>query len=337
MGGGGGGDAPGESDNERTSSSSSAENNARHSRPAAGYWERVANVARLLDIRLALVTKHAALDALEEIKTLERDPSADQEELCRLRRIRDAAVHPQSEQPIAMPLRLSMIVPVNLALDGLMLSARTPIQVALAQWTNQSYNALHYYANRNTSNSESMSQRAAAYVLATSGSVGVALKLRSLGKAAVASNRRGGRVLGLLAPFFAVASADVINLSIMRKNEFLQGIKVYDADRGELVGSSQRAGVLATGACIVARVAAAFPILAGTPVIMAVLDRKQVFAKIPRARTPFMLGTIGVMIQCAVPLTFGVFEREMQVDVSRLEPCLESKCPSGRVVFNKGL
>ncbi len=48
-----------------------------------------------------------------------------------------------------LPLRLSFIVPCNLVLDTLMMSARGSAQVVAAQTLNQTYNALHYRANRN--------------------------------------------------------------------------------------------------------------------------------------------------------------------------------------------
>jgi len=212
-------------------------------------------------------------------------------------------------------------------MDGLMLGARTPAQVITAQWINQSYNALHYHANRNTTNEESIMQRASAYLAATSGSVWIAYRLKQ------ATSPR----LRLLAPFLAVACADILNLSIMRKSEFLSGVHVYDADTEKLIGTSQRAGMLATSSCIVARVAAAFPILAGTPAIMLALERNTSFLKsYPRARFPVMLGTVGLMIQLAVPVTFGVFRQDMMVSTSLLEPTI-AESGAHKVFFNRGL
>jgi hypothetical protein len=52
-------------------------------------------------------------------------------------------------EKVFLPLRLSFIVPCNLMLDTLMMSARGSAQVVAAQTLNQTYNALHYRANRN--------------------------------------------------------------------------------------------------------------------------------------------------------------------------------------------
>ena len=97
-----------------------------------------------------------------------------------------------------MPLRLSFIVPCNLVLDTLMMSgappavhaliffpplshiqpplhpARGTMQVVGAQWLNQTYNALHYRANRNASNEEEGWEVAQAYCGATASSVAAA-------------------------------------------------------------------------------------------------------------------------------------------------------------------
>lgn len=79
----------------------------------------------------------------------------------------------------------------------------------------------------------------------------------------------GGRagVARRLVPFCAVAAADVLNLGITRRDEVLQGIKVFDANGDEL-GRSRDAGRRAVGACIAGRVMAAAPVLVVPPLIM---------------------------------------------------------------------
>lgn len=301
----------------------------------------------MLDVRQAAVTQREALAALDEVRRLEalRGSLAavggslaapDAERLERLTRVRNAAVHPQTQEVIATPLRLSMVVPANMCLDAIMLSARSPAASVAAMWLNQTYNALHYYANRNTSNPQTPTQRAAAYGAATASSAAVALYV---GGGGVPALRR-------FAPFCAVAAADVFNLAIMRKSEFVDGVDVFDAsptasplasDEAKIkVGVSQRAGLLATGSCIVARVAAAFPILVGTPLLMdALASKTSLFARAPWLRTPVLVATVGVMIQLAVPVTFGLFRQNMVVPTSWLEPRLRARAT--HVSFNKGL
>jgi hypothetical protein len=70
-----------------------------------------------------------------------------------------------------------------------------------------------------------------------------------------------------LVPFGAVAAADVLNLGITRRDEFLEGIKVFDS-HGDEVGQSRLAGARGVSACIAGRIAAAAPILVIPPLVM---------------------------------------------------------------------
>lgn len=221
-------------------------------------------------------------------------------------------------QPIVLPLRLSFVVPANMTLDLLMLSARTLRGTVAAQWANQTYNALHYYANRNATNTDTTAQRAAAYVAATGSSVGTALWLQRMADRAPAASA-WAPVLRRLAPFAAVAAADLLNLSIMRKNEFLEGVHVYD-EGGEVVGRSKRAGMLAVSACILGRIGAAAPVLVIPPLLMMRLERQAWLQRRPWLRMPLLLGLVGCAIQVAVPLVFGVFRQSAWVRSTWLEP-----------------
>mmetsp|Transcript_34614 Transcript_34614/g.55322 ORF Transcript_34614/g.55322 Transcript_34614/m.55322 type:complete len:279 (-) Transcript_34614:602-1438(-) len=274
-----------------------------------GYWTRVRRIFYMLDARQAFISEADARRAVERIGNGENDED--------LIRIRNSSIHPQTGELIFMPLRPSFIVISNVAVDTVMLLAKGHVGILFGQWLNQTYNGLHYYANRNTSNEDSLGQRLLAYVCATIGSVSVALYF-------------GGQ----FGPFFAVAAADVVNISITRKSEYIQGIQVFDVETGECMGRSRRAGLMATGSCIVARVAAAAPILAGTPLVTRAINRQTgIFTRFPWTRVPVTALTVGLMIQLAVPLTFGIFRQNMVVSTAYLEPSVKGKY----VRFNKGL
>ena len=135
----------------------------------------------MMDLRTAFVTDSQVDDAVKVLKSREVSDSAiSPEKLERARKIKDAVIHPDTGEKIFLPLRLSFIIPCNLVLDTLMLSARGLTQTVGAQWLNQTYNCLHYYANRNASNEESMRKIFEAYVGATASSVGAAVGLHSL-------------------------------------------------------------------------------------------------------------------------------------------------------------
>lgn len=142
------------------------------------YWARVQRIFNMMDIRTAFVTDAQVDEALQLLKAPEASTSSEQLETAR--KIKDAVVHPDTGEKIFLPLRLSFIIPCNLVCDTLMLSARGLKQNVAAQWLNQTYNCLHYYANRNASNGESVRKIFEAYVGATASSVGAAVGLHSL-------------------------------------------------------------------------------------------------------------------------------------------------------------
>lgn len=242
---------------------------------------------------------------------------------------------------MVLPLRVSMIVPMNVVMDGAMLLANSTRTTIFAQWLNQTYNALHYYANRNASNEDTATQRVVAYVGATSSSIAASLGIRRA--AARMQNAALAPVLARLGPFGAVAAADLLNLAVMRQSEYLKGVHVYD-ENGDWVGKSRRCGALAVASCIAGRIFAAAPILILPPLAIRRLEtRSTLLAKRPWLRAPLLLGLVGCAIQFSVPLTFGLFRQTAQIDAKYLEPEIASATRSRdgqrvRVVtYNKGI
>ncbi|KDO27049.1 hypothetical protein SPRG_07760 [Saprolegnia parasitica CBS 223.65] len=303
----------------------------------ATYRQRVMKTWDMLDVRCAFASAEAVDAARRLVEDTRRcgaptNEAAYQEAL----KLTRAVLHPDTGAPVVLPLRVSMIVPMNLGLDCGMILASTARSTVFWQWLNQTYNALHYYANRNATNEDTTNQRIAAYLAATASSVGASLGVRSWAKA------KGHPVLLRMAPFAAVAAADVLNLAVMRQSEFLRGVNVYNED-GDWIGTSKRAGLFAVAACIGGRIFAAAPILILPPLTMRALETKVDFwARRPRLRLPTTLAMVAVAIQCAVPLTFGLFRQSAQVSVGYLEPELQNKHrlsgePVRVATYNKGL
>eukprot|EP00002_Diphylleia_rotans_P029200 TRINITY_DN5934_c0_g1_i1.p1 TRINITY_DN5934_c0_g1~~TRINITY_DN5934_c0_g1_i1.p1 ORF type:complete len:315 (+),score=66.37 TRINITY_DN5934_c0_g1_i1:51-995(+) len=309
------------------------------------YWARVQRMWNIIDFRTIFVSDSQLQNALKTIETAKREKaersasSVSPSDLAQAHRIKEAVVHPDTGHKILLPLRASFIIPANMVLDAAMLSARTLPTTIAAQWLNQTYNAMHYWANRNASNSEPVSRVVQSYVGAVISSVSAAVGLNYF---ADKSATKWSPILVKSAPFFAVAAADIVNLGCMRQNEFLQGINVYD-DHGDLVGKSKTAGYLAVGACIGGRIAAAAPILLIPPFLMDRLEQKGGWIhNYPRLKTPVLLGMVGAAIAICVPLTFGIFRQTAWVHVSHLEPELQGRKdkegnPVEKVWYNKGL
>jgi len=138
-------------------------------------------------------------------------------------------------------------------------------------------------------------------------------------------------------PFAAVAAADVLNLGLMRRSEWTDGIVVRDA-QGVPLGQSATAGALAVGACICGRIGAAAPILTLPPLLMHRLEGHFPSLRArPVLGTGILMGAVAVLIQASVPLTFGVFKQTASVPGQWLEPEIAARAPGQRVWYNKGI
>ena len=74
----------------------------------------------------------------------------------------------------------------------------------------------------------------------------------------------------------------MLNVGLMRRREYTHGI-VVRSEKGEELGTSCTAGVLAVSACIAGRVAAAAPILTVPPLVRA---RPHAVRHLMRTRCP---------------------------------------------------
>lgn len=299
------------------------------------YADRVRSIFRMMDIRHAMVSPQQIEDAVATVQRCRRTPlpsQCDPDAVARAQELVDATVHPDTGKPIFMPLRLSFIVPANMCLDALMVTALSPVAIVASQTLNQVYNALHYEAQRNATNDDttSLTQRGLAFAGAVGGSVTAALKLSAFARRAPAG-AWWALPLKAATPFLAVATADVLNVGTMRCNEYIQGINVYHPQSGELVGKSQRAGALAVASCVFARVTAAAPVLLTSGLASRVMENRGVPL---RFRLPVVLTLLGVAIQFAVPVTFAVFSQRATVPTAWLEPHVRSV---PYVEYNKGL
>lgn len=276
---------------------------------SSSYWERVRHTAALVS-PLNLVSPHPHL-------------------------------HPETKQAIPLPLTLSAIVPANTVLDFLMIRAQQyphPAPAVAAATLNQLYNAAHYRANRNGSSTTKASNLAAAYGAAVVGSVGVVLSLSR----AVDALLPAPHPLRLLArrcvPYFGVAAADALNLSVMRRDEYTgEGVAVRHAD-GRPAGRSRLAGRRAVAESVAGRVAAAAPILLLPPLLLARLERREWFRARPRLHTPVLVGAVAVLLQLTVPLTLSIFRPVSSLRAGSLERASFGHLPPDeRLFFYKGV
>ena len=98
-------------------------------------------IAHMLDVRTAFESEASIQQAKALLKQHAQQQQAapvESPEVARARRLVAATVHPDTGD-IVRPaaLRLSCLVPANMTVDALMLSARTIPTIVGAQWINQ--------------------------------------------------------------------------------------------------------------------------------------------------------------------------------------------------------
>lgn len=314
----------------------------------SSYLGRVRHFLTVID-PTTLLTTDAQLAASKQLiadykagKVTDNDVT--EKQLWRAKQLQDAIVHPDTQEAIPVALRWSAFVPANVPMVvGMMAHAHSLPMTMFWQWANQSYNVCVNYGNRNASIEMSNQQIATAYGSAVAVSMGVAAGLKTaFGKVDMKKMPPfAGRMLPLLVPYFAVASAGAFNVSMMRWNEMEVGVNVKDAD-GNTVGVSKEAGKKALITSALSRIALPVPVLMAPPLVTSAVNAAGLMPKNPRLQ---MLVNVGIVTAClwgALPLAIGIFPQEMEVPVTELEPEFHDlKNAAGDKInslfFNKGL
>lgn len=311
----------------------------------SAYWGRAFKFFNLVDPRtlapgallgMPLARAQARLKAWEDNEKLVKHSDEQDQELWLARKVVTSTIHPDTGQEIPAPFRMSGFAPFGTPIVVGMLLANSPAQNVFWQFANQSHNALinHYNGNKSGGEREGeMEQALASFALATSSAVGVCLgadKLVSILKAPT---------LGRFVPFFAVASANLINIGAMRRHELQDGVAVLDA-QGNKLGSSVSAAKKALSETAVSRVVLPVPILVFSPLILMGLERLAPKAlQNPPVRIAAQASIGFTMFAIGLPLSLALFKHTGEVARGDLEPELAEKLPPGQNIafYNKGL
>jgi tricarboxylate carrier len=282
----------------------------------------------------------------ESIKLLEdyengRDIKVTEEQLWQAKKLKDAIIHPDTGEKILWPFRMSAFVPMNtLIAVGLLTPNPTIIIQIFWQWINQSMNIAVNHANRNASNQMSNKQISEAYVVSVLSSCSIAVGLSQLVKRSDKLSPILRTTIKRYVPFTAVASANVINVFLMRRNEISEGIVVKD-EHGEVLGKSPTAGMRAVTQVAISRVIITMPVLTIPPLIMGYLEKTKFISANPRLAIPLNIAVCALSLAAGVPTAIALFPQMSKLPVEKLEPEFRNIVKNGRkvthVYYNKGL
>lgn len=282
------------------------------------FMGRLKHFLSITDPRLCVASKRDLEDAKLLVTDFQRGmipQGTTIEQIWRAKHLYDSAYHPDSGQLMNVFGRMSFQMPGGMAITGLLLQFyKTPGQVALMQWFNQSFNALVNYTNRNAASSISKEQMLIAYGTATSTAVAVAIGLNKLAS-------KASRILARCVPFAAVAAANAVNIPMTRQSEIINGILVFDED-GMPLGYSRKCALKGISQVVTSRISMAAPGMILLPV--------QVFG-------------VGASLLVMVPIACSLFPQKSSMAFKNLEHDLQLSIlnTTGKkldyVYFNKGL
>ncbi len=142
------------------------------------YSGRLSHFLQMTDIRLVFTTDEQLSDAcakLAQFKATGRLPEGvSDEEMWRARQVKEATIHPVTNEKMFLPGRMCCFVPSNLPSTVGMLMAQTPSGMLFWHWFNQSVNVMVNYVNRSGAD-VNISQLSQAYGLAVVSSCSVAI------------------------------------------------------------------------------------------------------------------------------------------------------------------
>ncbi|XP_038254374.1 sideroflexin-5 isoform X6 [Dermochelys coriacea] len=286
------------------------------------FYGRFRHFLDIVDPRTLFVTESRlkeAVQLLEDYKHGTLPPGVTNKELWGAQKIKQAIIHPDTNEKIFMPFRMSGYIPFG-----------TPI------WLNQSHNACVNYANRNATKPSPTSKFIQGYLGAVISAVSIAVGLNVLVQRANKFTPATRLLIQRFVPFPAVASANICNVVLMRHTELEEGIDVLDSN-GNIVGSSRIAAKHALIETALTRVVLPMPILVLPPIIMSILEKTSLLRARPRMVLPVQGFVCLAAFGLALPLAISLFPQMSEIETSRLEPEIAMATTNKTVVYNKGL
>ncbi|VDP12759.1 unnamed protein product [Heligmosomoides polygyrus] len=198
---------------------------------------------------------------------------ASDKELWRAQKIKQAILHPDTNEKVLPPFRMSGFVPFGwITVTGMLLPNPSWPTLLFWQWMNQSHNACVNYANRNATQPQPLSTYLGAYGAAVTAACSISAGLTYMIKKSTGLPATTRLIVQRFVPLPATSLASSLNCICMRWNELRTGIEVYEKG-GKVVGVSKQAAKQAVSDTTLVRAFLPVPLLLLPPCIMPFLER----------------------------------------------------------------
>jgi len=276
-----------------------------------------------------------AKDLLKKFETGTLPPNVSDDELWNSR-ILVQNTFARDGAKIPWPFRMSGYALANIPITvGLMWPNLGIAGTIFWQWANQTQNALLNHYNRASLEPLPTEKVVPSYLGAVASALTISVGSNlALQKAAISEVTRAS--LKRFVPFAAVATANVCNTLLMRRQEISDGIVVRTSD-GQIVGNSQIAAQRAIAATCGSRVVMSACMLTIPPVVLPFIERTSFFKARPKMKLPLSLAFVSALMFTVVPLSVGVFEENQTIPSSKLEKQFAERFPGQNLFYNKGL
>ncbi|XP_043919975.1 sideroflexin-5 isoform X2 [Protopterus annectens] len=180
------------------------------------FYGRLRHYLDIVDPRTLFVTKgqlKEAVELLDNYKHGNLPSGVTNKQLWEAQKIKQAIIHPDTNEKIFMPFRMSGYIPFGTPIVvGLLLPNQTLISTVFWQWLNQSHNACVNYANRNATKPTPTSKFILGYLGAVGSAVSIAVGLNVMIQKANKFSPATRHLVQRFVPFPAVGtSRDSLN------------------------------------------------------------------------------------------------------------------------------
>jgi len=235
------------------------------------------------------------------------------------KRIVDAAVHPDTNEIIPLPFRMSGYVAFNGPVCVAMLASQSTVPLLFWAWINQSQNALVNYYNRNASSPMSNETLLKSYGAAVGSALVVAFGLATIIQRRFDAAKAKSLLRWVAFPSAVVASS--LNCYIVRSPEIDSGIPLFDKDGNDVLKgeTSQVAATRGVNSTTLSRAILQAPVYFFPPVLVSMGPLKTITTKHPRLAVPVTTGMVLVSFGTGLPATVAIFPQIAEINASEVE------------------